>query len=413
MQTKRGVALSDCRVRASPDAFHSTPKIRKREVVPVNQGFLCRANLCAAARRRPNCTAAISARPCERGVLIFVQKSKLETAMLIYVEDKSEIKRAQNRLERTLRKHFSTKSKKDIGYPGGRVRQAEVFTDGRYWFRSADLIARQAAHPRRLNWFGRYSDRPGTGIIVEINVAYEGRDAQAAGFFARDSETGITYLMHSGRVGGGTNGVGKTSFRTFSREPPIKVLDSRGNSRDGLVVMPIQGNAANRSGLRYVGIVENFKRAVRNGEIQTPEFQRKQKQYEDFYSEGRGRRRGKRSSKIDYLSRHGEIVDTLFKWRQLSPLPLKGRLVKDQLIDLGVAVGPNLREVFEVKTNTTRQTFYTALGQLMVHGRSIRCRKVMALPHDEDLPDDLAKAIRLLGIELIRFKLSDRGITIK
>jgi hypothetical protein len=30
---------------ASPDGFHSTLKIRKREVVPVNQGFLCCANL--------------------------------------------------------------------------------------------------------------------------------------------------------------------------------------------------------------------------------------------------------------------------------------------------------------------------------------------------------------------------------
>jgi hypothetical protein len=27
--------------RANPDAFHSTSKIRKSEVVPVNQGFLC------------------------------------------------------------------------------------------------------------------------------------------------------------------------------------------------------------------------------------------------------------------------------------------------------------------------------------------------------------------------------------
>jgi hypothetical protein len=67
-----------CPLRASPDAFHSTSKIRKSEVVPVNQGLLCCANLfgaarifsglresfrgCAnlfaAARRRPNCTAA-------------------------------------------------------------------------------------------------------------------------------------------------------------------------------------------------------------------------------------------------------------------------------------------------------------------------------------------------------------------
>ena len=37
-------------LRASPDAFHSTLKIRKREVVPVNQGLLCCANLFAAAR---------------------------------------------------------------------------------------------------------------------------------------------------------------------------------------------------------------------------------------------------------------------------------------------------------------------------------------------------------------------------
>src|ERR1700733_13152241 len=42
---------------AGPDAFHSTLKIRKSKVVPVNQGFLCCANLCGAARRRANCTA--------------------------------------------------------------------------------------------------------------------------------------------------------------------------------------------------------------------------------------------------------------------------------------------------------------------------------------------------------------------
>jgi hypothetical protein len=39
-------------LRASPDAFHSTPKIRKREVVPVNQGVL---RFCESLR---GCTAA-------------------------------------------------------------------------------------------------------------------------------------------------------------------------------------------------------------------------------------------------------------------------------------------------------------------------------------------------------------------
>ena len=63
MQTKRGVALSDCRLCASPDAFHSTLKIRKREVVPVNQGFLCCVNFFAAARRRPNCAVRSGSSP--------------------------------------------------------------------------------------------------------------------------------------------------------------------------------------------------------------------------------------------------------------------------------------------------------------------------------------------------------------
>jgi hypothetical protein len=39
-------------LRASPDAFHSALKIRKSEVVPVNQGFLC---FCESFR---GCTAA-------------------------------------------------------------------------------------------------------------------------------------------------------------------------------------------------------------------------------------------------------------------------------------------------------------------------------------------------------------------
>jgi hypothetical protein len=36
-------------LRASPDAFHSVSKIRKSEVVPVNQGFLC---FCESLRGR-------------------------------------------------------------------------------------------------------------------------------------------------------------------------------------------------------------------------------------------------------------------------------------------------------------------------------------------------------------------------
>ncbi len=58
MQTNRGVALSDgCRAQART-RFTPFSKIRKSEVVPVNQGFLCCCESLRGCAVRPNCTAA-------------------------------------------------------------------------------------------------------------------------------------------------------------------------------------------------------------------------------------------------------------------------------------------------------------------------------------------------------------------
>jgi hypothetical protein len=86
--------------------------------------------------------------------------------------------------------------------------------------------------------------------------------------------------------------------------------------------------------------------------------------------------------------------------------------VKNVLIDMGVAVGKKLVEVFEVKTSTTRSDVYSALGQLMVHGTADSCRRVMVLPINEALPSDLVEALARLRIELLRFRLSKKGATI-
>jgi hypothetical protein len=241
--------------------------------------------------------------------------------VFVFLESRREIAKAHAKLEATLRREFPRRATKDIGYPGGRVRGARVCTDGHYWFWSQDHRGRQISNPRSLNWFGLFSERPGFGITVEINTTYEGRNDQTAGFFARDTKSGIIYLLHSGRVGGGTKGVGMNAFRTWSEEPLVEVADSSGRSRDGLLVMPIEGVAAARSAIRYVDLVTRFKKVARTGELGTTAFKRKQKQFEDFYAEGRGRRRGSRSSEIDYVSRHGEVVDSVREWRELESMP--------------------------------------------------------------------------------------------
>lgn len=333
--------------------------------------------------------------------------------MFALIESKDEIAKAQRKLEAAIRRDFKKKVVKNIGYPGGTEFGATVVTDGNYWYWASDLRNTDAQNPRRLNWFGLFNTDGDLQISVEINTAYEGRNDMVAGFFARDSDTGTIYLLHSGRVGGGTKGVGKSAFLAWSDQRPIDVVDSSGGIRQGVLVMPIEGIAASRSAVRYVDTIARFKQAVRARDLETPEFRRKKKELDDFYSEASGRRKGRRrSSEIDYLSRHGDVVDALHAWRTSGQLPKGSRIVKNVLIDMGVAVGRDLVEVFEVKTSTGRSDVYGAIGQLMVHGTAASCRRVMVLPHKEPIAPDLNDALQRLGIELLKFKLDAQAATI-
>ena len=332
--------------------------------------------------------------------------------MFSLIESKDEIEQAQRKLEAAISRDFKKKTTMHIGYPGGTTYDAKVFTDGNYWYWSSDLDDKDIPNPRRLNWFGLFRNNADLQISVEINTAYVGRNDQVAGFFARNNDTGSIYLFHSGRVGGGTKGIGKTAFLAWSNQRPINVVDSSGNFKEGVVVMPIEGVAASRSVVRYVDTISRFKQAVRLGKINSLEFQTKKKELDDFFSESRGRRKGRRSGEIDYLSRHGEVVDALYSWRSSSELPRNSRLVKNVLIDMGVAVGRELVEVFEVKTSTARFDIYAAIGQLMVHGTSDECRRVIVLPHGDYIAPDIKEALKRLNIQLLRFVLDEKDATI-
>lgn len=325
--------------------------------------------------------------------------------MFSMLETSQEIAKAQQALEATIRLKLNKRVVKNIGYPGGTSYDAEVLSDGHYWFWSTDARGPNEPSPRRLNWFGLFREDGNLQISVEINIAYEGRNNRVAGFFAQDHSTGLIYLMHSGRVGGGTKGVGRSAFLAWSDQRLVKVHDSLGDAREGVLVMPVEGFAATRSIVRYIDTIARFKLAVRAGEIGKPDFRRKQKEFDDFYAESRGRRRGRHSETIDYLSRHGDIIDALHAWRKSVALPNSGRLIKSVLIDMGVAIGHTLVEVYEVKTSAARTDIYTAIGQLMVHGALPDCRRVMVLPDKEPIAADLNKAIEQLGIDLLRFRL--------
>jgi hypothetical protein len=336
--------------------------------------------------------------------------------MYTLLESKAEIASAQRKLEAAIRQSFKGKATTNIGYPGGTEHGAKVVTDGRHWFWSADHPADKTPNPRRLNWFGLMPQAGGTGveISVEINTPYEGKNNQVGGFFGRDNDSGQVYLFHSARVGGGTKGVSKEPFLTWTGHRLVEVFDASGKAREGVLVMPVEGLGAARPAVRYVDSIADFKRAVRDGKTSTKSFLARQSRLRAFYGEAHGRRQGRRSSKIDYVSRHGEVVQALHDWRQAAGLRTGHQLFNDVLIDLGVVTrSDQLVEVYEVKTGADRQSVYTAIGQLFVHGNTPNCKRVMVLPGKDKLAPDLTQALQRNGIDLVLYDLTETAVVIR
>ena len=333
--------------------------------------------------------------------------------MLSLLVERDEIAEAQETLQNVMRVQFPKHERRNISFRPRVLSDQEVWTRANYWYRPAVHEGRNGTTPRFLNWFGVLAQ--GTlNITVEVNIAFEWRNGRAEGFFARDDSTGALYLMHSGNVGGGRPGIGGRAFRAWYGKRCVPVFVGDKCERFGFVVIPIRAADPTRSARRYIDSIEEFKNAVSDGEVdpEDPDFQRTMQEFDDFYKEPRGRRRGYRPGGIDYLSRHGEVVDALHAWREAQPLTRGHRFVKNVFIDMGVADRRNnLVELYEVKTSSERSDVYTAIGQLLVHGTA-DCENFLVLPRGRQLPNDLADALERNQIEMLRFRLNNRGARI-
>ncbi len=345
-------------------------------------------------------------------VLVRDKPKSLVRLMFILIEDRAEIRKAQSDLEATIRREFPTTEIRDIGWQGGRQPQAKVCTDGIYWFWSSDH-KNTVPNPRRLNWFGRMGDGRGVAIAVEVNTSYAGRNDSIAGFFARNTKNGRTYLFHSGRVGGGAEGVKKDALVAWSDLELQPIYASDGSHKEGILVMPVTGRGAVRPAIAYIQAIIEFKAAVRNGDTKTGKALRKERRLREYFDEFFGRKKGKAVAReIDYVSRHGEVVKALHHWRKRKGLVAGQRVVKTALLDLGISQGTELIEAYEVKTSAARGDIYTGIGQLTVHAKSRNCSRTLVIPADDALAPDLAAALERNNIHLKLYRLTETQVTL-
>lgn len=333
--------------------------------------------------------------------------------MLMLLDGEKEKVEVQSQFERNLRAAWGGRESRKVSWKSGNGKPGQATMDiahnQSYWFVSNEPHDGQNTK-RYWNSFGRYQTGRPLQITVEINIATESDSKNVSGFFARDVITGIVCLMHDGGVGGGKKGVGKNAFLDWSKAKSVEVLEQFGNTRHGIVITHLSSKTIGEDIARFIEKVDQFKQAVRNGIARRLPAPKTNLTYD---SEFAGIKKGARSQEIEYLTRHGEIVDALKAWREKqAPFAASERTFNNQLIDLGVCNAKNqILEIYEVKTNLVRQTLYTAIGQLVVHAGA-DARRFIVLPSGAALPVDVQRALSILNIGALRFTMTSEKVFI-
>jgi hypothetical protein len=145
------------------------------------------------------------------------------------------------------------------------IRHALAF---RTWHLGSDrtLPSSNKKGPKRRFWncFGLQNpaDYKRLRIVVEINPPHEGENRRVAGRFVRDDE-GRIYLGHTGKVGGGSAGVGKDAFRKFFKHHQWHEIETGSGKESILVLGPIDGPAFTKQVAGFVRKVADFKKEAK------------------------------------------------------------------------------------------------------------------------------------------------------
>lgn len=339
--------------------------------------------------------------------------------MLRQISDPKARASAQMAFARALRLNLKKQGEHLIGFPGpGKKTTTTIYSDGKGepWVAFGDPGRHQRVK-RYWNAFGIFDpETRAQTIAVEINFAVSSTSGLVSGFLAEDLETGDRYVMHSGKVGGGRKGIGKSAYLAWSKAMLVDVAGEDRKGRRGILISRIGDPGMIAAVWKFVRDVQKFKDEATSGRLDTPEFKRQVADYERYWREFSGRKKGTRRASFDYVTYHGDIVDALHE-RRSATLKLDEKLAKTVLIDLFVKQGGRKTEIYEVKTDSGRPSLYAAIGQLLTHGGSTsdRIRRHVVLPAGIGIPDDVQGAFEALGIAVLRYRLekSKQKVTVR
>jgi len=328
-------------------------------------------------------------------------------ARLHPLTDRQRIEEAFERFRQQLTDGISP-VKKAVGWRGGWDEFDVYWRAGAgFWF----LLESERTETRYWCCFGPEDpDAEGDlSITCEINFAFEGVNRRIAGAFLEDDD-GRVFVAHSGKIGGGKEGVGKTAFLEYLDSPLLVEVEWPDEKLTKMLVLGMLDSPSLVSGIAtFVSEAADFKAAVHEGTTGERELHDNTPEdvdsaLGDYFPEsllGQTNAETKRRT-IEMRLAHGPVVHALRDEIETAGLLAK----KNNRIDLAaVTTSGQLVTIFEVKTATDWGSIYGAIGQLMYYGKSgahTPKRLVAVLP--EGGPADLGSRLGAIGIDVVRYR---------
>ncbi len=312
--------------------------------------------------------------------------------LLFIITDFNKINRLQSELVNALLRFDHEKIYATVGYHGG-SHQDEVywFEDLGFWFLPVEL------DNRYWNAFGTEKPIVGANLAItcEINFPFAGINRQIAGAFVQDEAS--VFIVHRGKIGGSQKGGGKKLFLNHFRGEWIEVYD------DGLATnVALVGSLTSAMfGYQLREFVTEVKRIKNTLQEPAPTAIEAATIKDDFKEEFFGAKSYEMRNIIEAKCNHGLVVSHLAKYLTDRGFCVSNDMHRDLFI---LNEQSQVKAVFEVKTDSGRDSLYAGVGQLLLNSNQLRNVPsfVLVLPQQPAL--HFGGRINQLGLQIVTYK---------
>lgn len=311
--------------------------------------------------------------------------------MITVEADRKQITKLQSEFYKRLIQFFPSSVDCWIGHPGGNFEDTVMYSPKlNLWF----------SHGENDNkfWNGFGVGEPVRGknnsLNGEINFPKEGSNRRIAGAFGIN-DNGKVLILHRGKIGGGKLSIGKNYFIDNFRGDFVTAIDGDRETEFCLV-----GELYSK---HFPLQVANFiKEIFRVKQLQNGNTAKDFSNLSNFnyIAEHTGKTVTERSDSIIIERTHGIVVNAL-----AGELESRGLSVaNDRNRDLFIHNEGQISTLFEVKTSSSTQCLYSAVGQLLIYSIPIvnKVKLISVLP--DKLSRDVSKKLQSIGIEILYYE---------